>query len=269
MRTGTVHTAAGESIVYVEHGQGEPLVLVSGWGGDYRGWEAELKYFGNSMRCLTLEHPGLPAGPLATPLPEEGCSTGALADRIAAGLRALGIGSANVLGMSMGGAIAQELALRHPELVRRLVLSGTFARLDPRAARALEAGTRLLAAGDTVAALQMIYWLVFGARFHREHLAELDALLLAGLEQPVPLEVFQYQAAACIRHDTVGRLADIGCQTLVTHGEDDILVPLEGARQLAAGIPGARLLAFAECGHCHLWEDPVRYRQAVQGFLAG
>lgn len=263
MQTGWTTTAQGERMALVERGAGEVLLFISGWGGDAVSWEAEFMWFGERMRCLTLEHPGLagipaPAGPF---------STADMADRIARGLAALGIASVTALGMSMGGAVAQELALRHPGLVRRLVLSGTFASMDVRAARALEACTRLLAGPDQVAALQMIYWLIFGASFHASNLPALDALLESRLDSPVPLEVFQYQAAACIAHDTTARLEEIACPTLITHGAADLLVDVAHARQLAAGIPHARLVGFPGAGHCHVWEEPARYRQEVLTFL--
>ncbi|AGW12308.1 alpha/beta fold hydrolase [Megalodesulfovibrio gigas] len=263
MQTVQTTTAAGEPVVCRERGTGEVLLFISGWGGDAVSWEAEFVWFGSRLRCLTLEHPGL-AG---IPAPDGPLGTADMADRIARGLAAMGITAVTALGMSMGGAVAQELALRHPQLVQKLVLSGTFPRMDVRAGRALDACTRLLAGPDRVAALQMIYWMIFGASFHAANLQALDALLESRLDSPVPLEVFQYQAAACIAHDTTARLGQIACPTLVTHGTADLLVDVSHARQLAAGIPQARLVEFPGAGHCHLWEEPARYRQVVLEFV--
>ncbi len=259
-----ITTASGERVHYVERGQGDDvLLLISGWGGDAPSWEAELNYFGNRMRCLTIDHPGI-AG---QPLPTGPFSCAHMADRIAAGLEALGTGPATALGMSMGGAVAQELALRHPQLVAKCILSGTFAHLDVRAARGVALSTRLLESCDQEAALRMIYWLVFGPDFYARQANALDALLLERLQDPIDLGVFQYQCQACLDHDTRERLQAITCPTLITHGQDDILVPLPHAKELAAGIPQAALLEFPGGGHCHLWEQTAQYRQAVLEFL--
>lgn len=262
-----IETAAGERIHYEERGrelaQHGALLLISGWGGDAPSWEAELHYFGGRMHCLTLDHPGVGGQPLPNGL----FTTADMADRIARGLEAMGIEQVFALGMSMGGAVAQELALRRPELVARCVLSGTFAKLDVRAARGVELATRLLESCDQEAALRMIYWLVFGADFYGLYADSLDSLLQDRLGNPIDLGVFQYQCQACLAHDARSRLSDIACPSLITHGTNDILVSERHAKELAAGIPGATLREFPGGGHCHLWEDAKGYREAVLAFL--
>lgn len=256
-------TSRGEVIHFKSRGEGPCLLLISGWGGDAASWEAELAFFGARMRCLTIEHPGFQG----IPAPSGSFGTAEMADRIARGLEALGISRAAVLGMSMGGSVAQELALRHPHLVEALILSATFAKLDDRAAKGIALSTDLLDTCDRRAALRMIYWLVFGATFYGQHHSTLDALLAERLKTPIPQEIFQYQCQACLEHDTTRRLHQISCPTCITHGAEDILVSLPHAKKMAAAVPYSTLRVFPAGGHCHLWEMPQDYRQTVLDFL--
>lgn len=252
-----------DAIFYSEIGQGAPLVFISGWGGDIPSWEADMAFFSRSFRCLTLEHPGVGG----QPAPADGFSTADMADRIAAGLDALGIDAAAVLGMSMGGAVAQQLALRRPDLVDKLVLCATWARFDRRSARAVALLNALLRNADYDTAMQMIYWIVFGAEFYENNLDELDALYKMRRENPIAQEVFDYQTKACLAHDSLEQLQAISCPTLVTHGEQDILIPPHHGRGLAARIPNARYEEFPGCGHSHLWENIREFRNVVLDFL--
>lgn len=259
-----IEAASGKRFHYTERGRGEPLLLVSGWGGDARSWAADLDFYGATRRCLTIEHPGL-AG---DPVPEGLFGPADMARRQADALEALGITRADVLGFSLGGAVAQELAMERPDMVRRLVLSGTFVRLDDRAAHDLGLLADLMAGCDRRAALRMIYRLVFGPDFLFRNLKALDSLIEQSLvDDPIPLPVFAYQAKACLAHDARGRLGRIAAPTVVTHGLDDALVAPRHAAELAQAIPYARLVEFPGLGHCHLWEDPAAFRAAVLAFL--
>lgn len=248
---------------YVEHGSGKPLVFVSGWGGDASNWIQDMEFFGDQFRCISVDHPGI-AG---QPLPRGAYSTQDMADRIARTVRALQIDRVHLLGHSLGGAIAQCLALRHPDLVERLVLCGTFARLDNRSGRALASCGELMRTCDEDAAMRMIYWLIFGARFYENSLETIDALFAMRKENPIPAGVFVYQTEACLQHDTREQLAAIQAPTLITHGEADILIGLHLAQYLAKTIPNATLFTLEEAGHSHLWEYSSVWRERVKRFL--
>lgn len=257
-------SVTNETIVYNELGDGPPLVFISGLGGVAEEWLDDMRHFGKSMRCLTLEHPGLGG----TPQPTTVCGASQMADRIAAGLVALGVESATVLGMSMGGAVAQELALRHPNLVERLVLTGSFARLDARAERAVATLVKLMGTCDLKLAVRMFYWLAFGAEFFEQNMPALDAAVDAYVADPIDHAVFEYQLEACLTHDTQDRLADITCPTLVVHGSADLLVRPYLARELADGLPDARLVFMEDSGHSCNWEQPELFRREVETFIA-
>ncbi|TVM16399.1 hypothetical protein DPQ33_12315 [Oceanidesulfovibrio indonesiensis] len=256
-------TVAGETIVYNELGAGPPLVFISGLGGVAAEWLEDMKHFATSRRCLTLEHPGLGG----TPQPRTPCGAPQMADRIAAGLVALGVDSATVLGMSMGGAVAQELALRHPNLVERLVLTGSFAKLDTRAERAITTLVKLMGTGDLKLAVRMFYWLGFGAEFYERNLSALDAAVDEYVADPIDHGVFEYQLEACLAHDTRGRLAGITCPALVVHGTADLLVRPYLARELADALPNASLVLMEGSGHSCNWEQPALFRREVDAFI--
>ncbi|WP_029897966.1 alpha/beta fold hydrolase [Desulfohalovibrio reitneri] len=254
----------GERIAYEEIGSGPPLVFISGWGGAAAEWRGDMEYFGRFMRCLAPEHPGV-AG---QPLPDGPFSTRDMAGRIARLLDGLGIGSAAVAGLSMGGAVAQELALMRPDLVDRLVLCGTFARLDARAARGIEGCARLIGTCGLKASLDMIYWLAFGPTFYDKNLNALDDAREAFLRDPLPAGVFAYQAQACLDHDTLDRLGGIACPALVLHGGEDILLRPRLGRELAQALPHARFSLMEDGGHLCVWERPDHFRDEVDAFLA-
>jgi pimeloyl-ACP methyl ester carboxylesterase len=223
-----------------------------------------MEHFAAYRRCITFEHPGV-AG---QPLPDGVLTTADMAGRIARGLAALGIDSAAVIGLSMGGAVAQELALRHPNLVDRLVMAASFARMDVRGARAIETCTRTMRECGLKAGLDMAYWLAFGEEFYERNLEALDAAMDQFLADPLPAGVFEYQMDACLKHDTRGRLSEISCPALIIHGDADILVRPRHGRELAENIPRARLAVFEGGGHLSIWEQPEKFRHEVAEFLA-
>ncbi|MFW5735254.1 MAG: alpha/beta fold hydrolase [Oceanidesulfovibrio sp.] len=258
-------TVDGETIAYQEVGEGPAMVFISGLGGVAQEWLPDMRHFGASMRCITLDHPGVNG----TPLPQGFCGAPQMADRIAAGLAALGVESAVVMGMSMGGAVAQELALRHPQLVKRLVLTGAFARLDTRARRAVTTLVELLGCCDLKTAARMFYWVAFNPEFFVQNLPALDDMVDQYVADPLDHAVFEYQLQACLEHDTRDRLAGIGCPALVVHGTTDILVRPYLAEELAVGMPAAQLLLLDNGGHSCNWEQPESFRRKVAAFIAG
>ncbi|WP_027185990.1 alpha/beta fold hydrolase [Desulfovibrio inopinatus] len=250
---------------YVETGTGTPLVFVSGWGGDASNWVDDMAFFGRHFRCIAVDHPGI-AG---QPLPESTFSTQDMADRIVQALRALKIERAHILGHSMGGAVAQYIAIRHPDIVERLVLCGTFARLDNRSARVIASCGELMQNCDEDAAMRMIYWLIFGAQFYETHLDTIDTLFSMRKDNPIPHGVFVYQTETCLSHDSREHLGKIQSPTLITHGTADILMSPSLGEAVANMIPDATLFSLDNAGHSHLWEYSTTWRKRVMAFLLG
>jgi 3-oxoadipate enol-lactonase len=195
-----------------------------------------------------------------------------MAEDAAALLAHLDIERAHVIGHSLGGMIAQELALAYPGRVDRLVLLGTYARPRPAIhdpwlnnwVQACERG-----AEPAAVALSLMPWF-FTPAFMSEY-DQVEAALAEWLSDPhpAPAHGIAAQAAACQSHDTLERLTQIAAPTLVLVGAEDIVTPVSCSRELATGIPEACLQVLERGGHIPDAEYPEAISEALLGFLTG
>jgi pimeloyl-ACP methyl ester carboxylesterase len=250
------------TLTYRESGHGEPLLLIMGLGADASAWDPHVAEWSKGFRCIAVDNRG--AG--RSPAPPGPYTTEAMADDYARLLRDRGVEGVRVVGISMGGAIAQELALRHPELVSKLVLVATWARLTPYAQEVFAHLARVRAAVPPGVFTQTLQLWIWSAGWYDAHLDELRAEREAA-DGAMSQAAFEAQAAACISHDTVDRLAGIRVPTLVTAGEGDIFVPTAVSRALAERIPRAELEIFRGWAHTHHWEDLDRFNALVREWL--
>jgi pimeloyl-ACP methyl ester carboxylesterase len=252
---------SGVELAYDERGDGEPLVLIMGLGADATAWEPHVEAYATRYRCFAVDNRG--AG--RSPKPAGPYSTAAMADDYAALIAGLDAGPVRVAGISMGGAVAQELALRHPQLVDRLVLVSSWARCDEYAKEVFRHFARMrsvASAEDFAQLLQLWIWTPEHLGAHIEELRDVRS-------EPatMPRHAFDAQCAACIGHDTVERLAQIGVPALITAGDRDIFTPLAFAQELHAGIPGSELKVFPGTGHAHHWEVLDEFNAFTLGWL--
>lgn len=251
-------------LYYEASGAGPNLLLLAGVGTDLASWVFQTQGLADAARVVAVDHRGV--GRSTSPgLP----STEAMADDAAALLQDLG--PAVVLGHSMGGFVAQHLALRHPDLVRGLVLACTSAHLDAFAMTLLEVWQAQKEAGlprDTFA--RGFFPWVFSRAFFEDRLTVAAAVRLY-VENPWPQapEDLARQVAACRAHDTRNRLREIRVPTLVLAAEADAVAPPAQGRELAAGIAGARFTEFPGAGHAAMNEVPDAFNAEVREFLAG
>jgi pimeloyl-ACP methyl ester carboxylesterase len=249
---------------YQETGSGDALLLINGLTGTCLGWEPLVPSLAKHFRVITSDNRGVgrssaPPGPY---------TTRQMADDAAALLAHLGVSRAHVVGSSMGGMIAQELALAYPQLVDRLVLYGTFARprraiWDPWLSFVVQMKERLDPAAVT---LGWLPWLYTPAFFEQPE--QVEAVLAWQEPYPGPAHGIAAQAEAVRHHDTLDRLSLITAPTLVLVGAEDVVTPVYYAQELAAGIPGARLQVLERGGHEVLWEYLEVGIEALLGFLA-
>ncbi|MCI0547321.1 MAG: alpha/beta hydrolase [Candidatus Rokubacteria bacterium] len=256
----------GVGIHYQEAGAGEPLVLIMGWGGDHTAWAFQVPAFAAAYRVIALDNRGVgqsdvPPGPW---------SIADMAEDTRGLLDALGIERAHVAGASMGGMIAQELALTHPDRVRTLQLHCTLARSDAYQRLIVETLIRVRAHGDPKEYTRAVLPWLLARKTVVERPELVEFLIARAVDHPYPtsLDGLVRQAEAIGDHATLPRLAGIRVPTLVTVGSEDILVPPLFSRELHAAIAGAELAVIPDAGHLHFLEQPEAFNQVALDFLA-
>jgi pimeloyl-ACP methyl ester carboxylesterase len=256
-------TVAGIVPHLVQRGAGPDVLLLAGLGDPLEAWQPQLDGLAGRYRIIAMDNRGagrtpLPDGPLTVPM---------MADDAAAGLRSLGVRSAHVAGFSGGSAIAQELALRHPGLVRSLVLMSTYARPDAYFRAMLGSWRRLaLTAPDERAMLEAFYLWVYTRRAHED--GTVAALIEDALAFPHPqsAEAFVAQVEAFGAHDALDRLGAIVVPTLVLAGGADLATPPALGRAVADRIPGAAFEVMEGEAHQPFQEVPDDWNARVDTF---
>jgi pimeloyl-ACP methyl ester carboxylesterase len=247
----------------VRSGSGPPLLLIMGLSGTYLHWgEPFLGRLRKDFELIAYDHRGVGA---STRL-EGPITISEMAEDAANLLGALAVDSAHVLGISMGGMVAQELALHRPELVRTLTLGCTYCGGQGSALMGRESARRLAdsrAAGDRLRAIRTSWEINVSASFAGDE-AAWERFLQVGLQRPVALAVIRRHMAAIERHDTSARLGRLTMPTQVVHGTDDEVLPVRNGRLVASLIPGARLEILQGVGHMYWWERPERAAELVR-----
>ena len=256
---------SGRRLHYIRRGDGEPLLLIMGLSGNHLHWgEPFLEALENDFDVIAHDNRGIGrSGPHGGPF-----TIADMADDAVGLLDALGIESAHVMGISMGGMIAQEVALRHPERVRTLVLGCTYAGGEGSALTdeaVIMRLTQLFMSGDIEGALRA-GWEVNVSRAYREaHPEAAERMLQIAAELPGTMEILLAQVQAASSHNTSARLGDIKAPTLILHGTEDEMLGVANAHHIAGLMPDARLEIFDGAGHLFFWEDPERAAELVRG----
>jgi pimeloyl-ACP methyl ester carboxylesterase len=248
---------------HVRRGAGEPLLLIQGMSGHSLHWgEPFLGGLESHFDCVAVDHRSTGESPRS----DDPFTLADLADDAVAVLDELGIESAHVLGISMGGMVAQELALRHPERVRRLVLGCTYAGGEGQRLTAPEVLQRLMAgmqSGDRDVALRTAWEINVSEAFARDE-ERYAAFREVSATRPVAVAVILRQMQAIGGHDTSARLPEIDAPTLVVHGTEDQMLPCSNGEAIAQAIPGARLEVLEGVGHLFWIEQPERSAELVR-----
>ena len=259
-------SVAGLRVSYETDGKGEPLLLIPGLGDDHHVFGPLREAARGQHRLILVDNRDAGASDEAS----APYGTAEMAQDALAILEQLGVGRFHVLGVSMGGAIAQQVALQAPDRVASLVLVSTWGRTDPFLHAVFE-GWRLMISRLTPGQFLATQapWLL-SPRFLASPTPELVALEKGMRERGWPRSVpaFERQVGACIAHDVLGVLAILQTPTLVLTGEDDILTPPRYGRALAAMLGRAELGLLTGVGHACLLESPKPFAERVLRFLA-
>ena len=242
-------------------GEGPAVLLVMGLGADSTKWAAHVGDWSCRFRCIGMDNAGTGGTEAMRPL-----RTADMADDCAAVLDALELERAAAVGVSMGGAIVQELALRHPRRVNGQVLVGTWAAATPYMRMAFSHLGALQATGHHDAFTRALQLFIWGHGWVDGHASDLDAEL-QDQGSPMSPADFGAQVDACLAHDTCSVLARLRVPTLVTHGTEDRLVPLTAGRALSNAIAGSQLVEFPGLGHAHHWEALEEFNGLVARWI--
>lgn len=267
--TGMPHLHLIETDLHFEvHGDREPLVLVPGFASGAWSWSWQVDEFAWDFRVITFDPRGVAASKL-----KEGAqvSISKIADDIAELLTELKIDSAHVLGISFGGFVAQEFALRFPERLKKLVLASTSFGGPNHVAPSTEvlaafSATDGLNSSDRI---RKYITMAFSPDFVREHVDVVDEFCSLRERNIVPEEVYRQQLASAVNFNAEQRVAGIAAETLVLTGDSDAIVPPENSMNLAKAIPGATLGVIADGGHMAFVEQAEEFNSMVRDFLTG
>lgn len=256
--------ANGRALYYEDSGSGGPVLFIHGFGGNLLGWEPVLGEMRQAFRCIAYDQRDSGRSEQAA----TAYTVRDMAADAAALITALSIAPCHIVGFSMGGAVAQELAINYPDIVRSLSLIATYTKGDARGSDNLRMWAKIRETFDQQTYYRAIYpWLLT----FREY--EWPGFVEANIQRAIASPYQQDQAAylrqmeATLAHDAEERLPGILAPTLVLVGNEDILAPLRFSRTLASRIPNARLMVLPDVGHALLWVKPQEVSRALQGFF--
>ncbi|MBI4595544.1 MAG: alpha/beta fold hydrolase [Candidatus Tectomicrobia bacterium] len=257
----------GANLHFEIQGQGQPLLLIMGLGAPAAAWDPTfVQELSKTNQVITYDNRGTGL----SDKPDELYSIAMFASDTAGLLDALKIPRAHTLGVSMGGMIAQEMAIHYPQKVASLILGCT----TPGGRNAVPAPSESMKmlegrAGMNPEEAGREGWkLSFSTEFIREHLAELEANLQRALVHVTPRFAYERHLQATMTLRVFKQLKDIKAPTLVATGRDDILIPAANSEILAHEIPGAELAIFNNAGHGFVTSARDPFLKVLKPFLA-
>jgi pimeloyl-ACP methyl ester carboxylesterase len=253
---------------YEFHGDGEPLVLVPGFASGAWSWRWQAKDLAKDFRVVTFDPRGVAGSRL-----KDGASVSIveIADDVSSLLEELGVDAAHVLGISFGGFVAQEFALRHPGRLKKLVLASTSFGGPNHVAPSVEVLAPFSATDGLNSAdrIRKYMTLGFSPNFVRDQSDIVDEFCTLRERNVVPEEVYRQQLASAVTFSAEDRVGDITAETLVLTGDKDAVVPPENSENLARAIPGARLRSIKGGGHMAFVEQAGKFNAIIREFLTG
>jgi pimeloyl-ACP methyl ester carboxylesterase len=252
-------------LYYEERGSGAPIVWIPGTGLRGSSWELQVQHFATRFRCVTVDLRG--SGETRGGSGE--FTVADLADDVARCLDVLAVGPATVVGLSLGSAVAQELALARPDLVARLVLVATWSSSsgEHHIRRHFQSRLYALEHGPLDVYAQFGFWMSSPTFFDQEpeRQAEVEGLLKEHMSTNMAGTAGHFRAD--LGHETRDRLGAISCPTLVVHGDEDLITLPRYNRTVAGLVPGATLATIPAAGHLAWFEHPEELNALLDEFL--
>jgi 3-oxoadipate enol-lactonase len=250
---------------YLLEGDGEEtIVLVNGLADDHQTWVLQMEDFlAEGYRVLRFDNRGIgatskPAGPYSSRM---------LADDAKALVDSLGITDFHLMGVSMGGMIAQEYALAYPADLRSVTFACTYAAPGPFCSRMFSMWADMVPVLGVPFVMRDVTLWAFTLPFFEQRIAELEEFETAMRYMDQPVHAYLAQLAVIQAHDTTSRLGEITTPSLVLAGEEDILIPVALSRRIHEGIPGSEW-ATTKGGHGCIWEHPAEFNRTYLDFVA-
>jgi 3-oxoadipate enol-lactonase len=250
---------------YLLEGDGEEtIVLVNGLADDHQTWVLQMEDFlAEGYRVLRFDNRGIgatskPAGPYSSRM---------LADDAKALVDSLGITDFHLMGVSMGGMIAQEYALAYPADLRSVTFACTYAAPGPFCSRMFSMWADMAPVLGVPFVMRDVTLWAFTLPFFEQRIAELEEFETAMRYMDQPVHAYLAQLAVIQAHDTTSRLGEITTPSLVLAGEEDILIPVALSRRVHEGIPGSEW-ATTKGGHGCIWEHPAEFNRTYLDFVA-
>jgi pimeloyl-ACP methyl ester carboxylesterase len=257
--------AGDVELYYEEYGAGPPVVLIHGLAGDCSAWQAQIARLERTYRVIAFDNRG--AG--RSSAPDYPYTTRLFADDTVALLDGLGVTEpAHIIGRSMGGAIAQEIALGYPERVRSLIITASFGRLDRYGYQILDNINEVVKAQGYGPAAKMQSLFFFPPSYFNTHQEQMESFEAALANTDRPIRGYVHSTHACLTHDALDRLHRVECPTLVMAGGQDVLCARSASEEIADRVPGSELKIYEEASHFFLIQCFEESMQDIESFLA-
>jgi len=250
-------------IYYEEQGTGDPVILIPGLGGVGLGWGPQIPLFAERFRTIIPDHRGVGQ----SSKPDTGYTIAQHARDMAGLLRALKAAPAHIIGVSTGGAIAQVMAIEHPDTVRSLVLVASWGKTDARFRRLFEIRKAVLHQIGPEPAMQLTFLILYSPSYYRAHWEHWEPFVRQLKANPPDASIAAKRIDMILDHDTLDHLKGIHQPTCIVVGEMDVVTPVYFSEELKRHIPQSELHVISGGGHSVYVEKPEEFFKTVQTFL--
>ena len=257
---------SGAEMYYDIQGSGETVVLVPGFASGAWSWAWQIEELAERFQVVTFDPRGIARSKIG---PGEKVSIDAISDDVAALLDEIAIPRAHILGISFGGFVAQNFAIRYPDRVDRLVLASTSFGGPHHVAPSMPVLAAFASTDglNTADRIRKYLTVAFSQEFVETHGETVEHFCLMRQENEVPREAYMQQLQAALSFNVESEVSQIDVATLVISGDHDVVVPTDNSRNLAAAIPNARLEIIDGSGHMAFVERSREFNRAVIDFL--